>query len=337
VPAASGQPQRVRRAARPWRGRVPPRTRRAAGAGRPSLPARYERARDDVADTHRLARGPRLPRDGSVERRRAARRVPAAARRLRGAAHFAARREVHQRTGRPRAELRAGVRLRPDRRAVGVARRRVGRGRGHGRARGPAAPPHDQHAPGPRGPLHGGVHAPRGRRQRVRRAGVGRRRAAAGRRRRMGLGRPHRRLLARLAEQGRLPRSPLARTPAARGAHAEGAHLRAHRRAARRAHDLAAGAPRRGTELGLPLQLGPRRDVRAVGPVHARVRLRGEQLLLLHRGPDPPGRAAQGDVRGGRRDRAARDAARPPERLRGVEAGADRERGARAAGSSSRA
>ena len=43
----------------------------------------------------------------------------------------------------------------------------------------------------------------------------------------------------------------------------------------------------RRTELGLPLQLGARLDVRAVGALHARVRLRGQQLLLLHRRPDP--------------------------------------------------
>ena len=41
--------------------------------------------------------------------------------------------------------------------------------------------------------------------------------------------------------------------------------------------------PGRRAQLGLPLQLDPRLDLRAVGPVHARLRLGGQRLLLLHR------------------------------------------------------
>ena len=56
--------------------------------------------------------------------------------------------------------------------------------------------------------------------------------------------------------------------------------------------------PRRGAELGLPVQLDPGRHVRAVGPVHAGLRVGGQRLLRV---PDRGGRA-------GRR--------RPPDRLR---------------------
>ena len=41
--------------------------------------------------------------------------------------------------------------------------------------------------------------------------------------------------------------------------------------------------PQRRAQLGLPLQLDPRLDVHAVGALHARLRLGGERLLLLHR------------------------------------------------------
>ena len=41
--------------------------------------------------------------------------------------------------------------------------------------------------------------------------------------------------------------------------------------------------PRRRTQLGLPLRLDPRLDLRAVGALHPRVRLGGRRLLLLHR------------------------------------------------------
>ena len=75
----------------------------------------------------------------------------------------------------------------------------------------------------------------------------------------------------------------MAQLPAAQRADAQGPDLRADRRADRGGHDLAARDARRRAQLGLPLHLDPRLDVRAVGPVHARLRLGGERLLLLHR------------------------------------------------------
>ena len=119
--------------------------------------------------------------------------------------------------------------------------------------------------------------------QRVLRAVVERApRAADGRRgvRPAGLDRPS---LAALARPRRLPRPPVAVGPAAQRADAQGAHLRADRRDHRRRHDVAAGDARRRAQLGLPLHLDPRRDVRALGPVHARLRLGGQRLLLLRR------------------------------------------------------
>ena len=68
----------------------------------------------------------------------------------------------------------------------------------------------------------------------------------------------------------RLPRPPVAQLPAAQRADPQGPDLRADRRAARGGHDLAAGDPARRAQLGLPLRLGARLDVRPVGPVHPR-------------------------------------------------------------------
>ena len=53
----------------------------------------------------------------------------------------------------------------------------------------------------------------------------------------------------------------------------------AHRRAGRRADDLAAGDARRRAQLGLPLHLDPRRDLHALGAAHARLRPGGARVL----------------------------------------------------------
>ena len=65
--------------------------------------------------------------------------------------------------------------------------------------------------------------------------------------------------------------------------------------------------PQRRAELGLPLRLGPRLDVRAVGAVHPRLRPRGQRLLLLRRRRVPGRPRPAGDVR--RRRRAGADRA----------------------------
>ena len=125
--------------------------------------------------------------------------------------------------------------------------------------------PDDQHATGARGTLRARRPPDGGGRPRLRGALVERRRAAAHVR---GCRRPdalHRELLARMAEPGRVPRSPVARHAPAERADAQGTHVRADRCAARGGHHVAPRVAGRRAELGLPLQLGARRHVRAVG------------------------------------------------------------------------
>ena len=131
----------------------------------------------------------------------------------------------------------------------------------------------------------------------------------------------------------RLPRPPVAHLPAAQRAHAQGPDLRADRRARRRGDDVAARDARRRAQLGLPLHVDPRRDVHALGPLHARLRLGGERLLLL------PRRRRRGATQRRPPDHVRRSAAsselrradaRPPLRLRGRAAGAHRQRRLRA-------
>ena len=65
--------------------------------------------------------------------------------------------------------------------------------------------------------------------------------------------------------------------------------------------------PGRRAQLGLPLHLDPRLHVRALGPVHARLRLGGQRLLLLHRRRGRGGGGPAPDhVRDRRRVRARR-------------------------------
>ena len=88
---------------------------------------------------------------------------------------------------------------------------------------------------------------------------------------------------------------------------------------------LAARDPGRRAQLGLPLLLGPRLDVHALGPALARLRVGGQRLLLLHAGGRAVRRPA-GDVRHPGRARADRGHARPPLGLRQRPPGADRQR-----------
>src|SRR5947208_1647444 len=82
----------------------------------------------------------------------------------------------------------------------------------------------------------------------------------------------HRRPLARLARPRHVPRPPVARAPAALRAHAQRPLLRADRRDGRRRHHVAARVPRRRAQLGLPLLVGARLHVHALGPALARLR-----------------------------------------------------------------
>ncbi len=124
-----------------------------------------------------------------------------------------------------------------------------------------------------------------------------------------------RRLLAPVARPRHVPGPPVAPVPAAKRPHAEGPELLADRRDDRRRDHVAARDPGRRAQLGLPLQLGPRQHVHALGPALARLRVGGQRLLLLHAGRRAGGRPA-GDVRHPGRARADRGDARPPQRLR---------------------
>ena len=133
--------------------------------------------------------------------------------------------------------------------------------------------------------------------------------------------------LAALAGPRRVPRPPVAHLSPAQRAHAQGPLLRAHRSDGGRGHHLPARDARRGAQLGLPLHLDPRRHLHALGPLHPRLRLGGERLLLLHR---RRGRGRGGPAPDHVRDRgrvgARREHARRADRLRGRAAGADRQR-----------
>src|SRR5712691_6891728 len=81
----------------------------------------------------------------------------------------------------------------------------------------------------------------------------------------------------------RVSRAPVAELLAAKRPDVERTHLQPHRRAACRAHDLAAGDDRRRAQLGLSLHVDSRWHLHALGSLHAGLRPRGERLLLLHR------------------------------------------------------
>ena len=332
--------QRVRRHAGPGRRRLPARPHRGRGAGRAALPAGDAGPGDDLAGPRRLDRGPgRHVHRPLVPPAAPVRDPPAAPNRLRGRAHPAPHGEVHHRQRRAEPGLRAGVQLRPHRGPLGVLRpglwgghrpRRRGRrpaAAGHrpqSRLRGPRRPRPDHPArgrPGLRRPVLATLAV-------VGLRGVLGRAGPAGQRRRgvradgADLG-----VLAGLDQPGRVPRAPLAEPPPAQRPDPQGPDLRAHRGAAGGGDHLAARDARRLAQLRLPLHLDPRRHLHALGPVHPRVRARGQRLLLLRgRRLRRRGRRAPDHVRGRGRAGAARGGARAPERVRGRPAGPDRQR-----------
>ena len=133
--------------------------------------------------------------------------------------------------------------------------------------------------------------------------------------------------LAALARPRQLPRPPVAHPSPALGADAQGAVLRADGRARRGGHHLAPRDAGRRAQLGLPLLVDPGLHLHALGPLHARVRLGGQRLLLLHRG-HRRGRAGRhpDHVRDRRQRRDPGVHARPSLGLRGRAARAGRER-----------
>ena len=194
-------------------------------------------------------------------------------------------------------------------------------------ARRPRAAPGERPQPRHRGPARHRAAPDEGGRAGLLRAVLDRAPGAAHVRGRLRPARLDRPPLAALARPRRVPRPPVAQRSAAQRAHAQGPHLRADRRGDRRRHHLAAGDAGRRAQLGLPLHVDPRRHVRALGPLHAGVRLGGERLLLL-RGRRRRGRAgpAPDHVRHRRPRRAARADPRPPLGLRERTPGPDRQR-----------
>ena len=296
-------------------------------AGRRYLPG-HDGARDELGDARRLDGRPRRAADRPVApRQRPVAHAPPHADRLRRRPRPPAHGAVRQRRGPARARVRARVRLRRRAGQLGVRRGRLPR-RGGARARLGHRAAHD-HRPQPRdrGAAADRAAPHQGGRDVLLRAVVERAPGAAHLRRGLRAARVDRAPLAALARPRRVPRPPVARRPPALGADAQGAHVRADGRDQRGRHHVAARVARRRAQLGLPLQLDPRLDVRALGPLHARLRLGGERLLLLRRRHgEGGGRRAADHVRRRRPRRTARADARPPDRLRGRAAGARRQR-----------
>ena len=148
-----------------------------------------------------------------------------------------------------------------------------------------------------------------------------------------GRARRDRELLARVEREVHGRRARGVARPAAPLAHgAEGADLRADRRHRRRADDVAARVDRRRAQLGLPLLLAARRDADAARAAAGGPRRRGARLaqVAAARGRGRSRRPAD-HVR--RRRRAAPDRVRAAVAagLRGLGAGAHRQRRERAA------
>ncbi len=105
-----------------------------------------------------------------------------------------------------------------------------------------------------------------------------------------------------------------------------------HRRHRGRPDHLAARGDRRRAQLGLSLLLAARRRADPRVAAHRRLHRRGPQLAALAAaGCGRRPRGPTDHVHRRRRPRAARARARPPARLRGIDAGADRQRRRRTA------
>ena len=304
LPPTAGQPLGVRGDAGSRGRSLPARAGRCHRPRRSAVRPRDARPGDDVADADRMARDPRRPPRRSLVRRHAAGgRVRTATRRPRGRTHPAANRPVRERSRRAPDGLRSLAGFRTGGRHLGVRDRGLQPRALADRAGRPAAAPHERPADGVRGQARACEHDDARRRRAVRRAVVVRSRAAAVVRGRRRPDVADAGVLARMAEPRRVPGPPLADPPAAERAHAQGPHVRADRRVDGGGDHLAARDPGGRTQLGLPVLVDPRLDVRAVGPVHARVRLGGGRLLRVRcrsvRGRERP----PGDVRARRRTR----------------------------------
>ena len=198
--------------------------------------------------------------------------------------------ECLERTRRDGAGVRAGVRLRPDRRRRGrwsTSTSHVADASGRRRH----DPPAHRHALGVEGHRVRGSSRAASRRAALLRAVVGRRELAApatddaGRDERS---RPRRCSGGRGSDRARIPDHRYRGADPTLGAGDQGADVHADRRDRGRADDVAAGDARRRAQLGLPLQLDARLDVHPAGAALAEPRLGGRRVHAVRRRPRSP-------------------------------------------------
>ncbi len=284
MPAADGLAVGVRLDPRSRRRELPAGPGRHDRARRPALPARHDDHGDDVGHAQRLGhRARRAPDRALASRDGALAHAPPLAVGLRRGARASAHAALRQRQRRDLDGVQPGVRLRLVAAVLGIHDRRLSPGHRVAPRSRAAAQAHDRHAAGLRGPSRAGAHDDARRRLLVRGAVLVRARRPRDLRGRLQAARFHRGLLARVAVARRIPGPSVARLPAAQRADAQGPELLAHGRDDRRRHDVAARDARGRAQLGLPLLVDPRLHVHALGAVHARLRLGGQRLLLLHR------------------------------------------------------
>ncbi len=240
-----------------------------------------------MADPHRLDDRPGHDGDGPMARHRdtvgdASSGTDGLGRR----AHAAAHRALRERHGRAGDGLRAVLRLPPGQREMGVLGQWLWGSRCAGHPRPGCAPDSaadDQPAHRAGGPPGPGAHEAERGRECLRRAELFEAARTPDVRRSRRPDVDDQRVLAAMDQHRELPGSPVAVVLAAERADAEGVGLLADRSAIGGEHHVAAGNPSGRAQLGLPLLLDPRFDLRTVGPLHVGPGPRGRRLLLVHR------------------------------------------------------
>ena len=260
---------------------------RRQGARRPPLPAGHDGAGDELGHARRLDHRARRAADRPVAPpERPLAHAPPHADRLRRRPRAAAHGALRQRRGAARPVVRAGVRLRRS-----SARRWEYAGDGYHDGRRARARLRRSSCASTTD-LNLGIEGPRVTAPPPDQGGRGARSArcrGASTRRRTTYEEAYERLVwtahhwQHWLDRGDFPDHPWRADLQRSRADAQGPDLRADRRDRRRRDDVAARDARRRAQLGLPLLLDPRLDVRALGPLHARLRLGGERLLLLRR------------------------------------------------------
>ena len=258
--------------------------------------------------------------------------LPAHAQRLRGRAHPAAHHPLRLRRGADGHGLRAGVRLRPVAGRLGVHRRELPPGHAPPPTGCDVRPDADhRHAARLRGRPGQRAHAAQGGRHPLRRAVVGRRRAADDVRRRLRAAGLDRAPLAALAGARPVPRPPVAQLPAAQRADAQGPDLRPDRRGHRRRQHVAARDARAATATTTTATPGSAtRRSRCGGCTPSGFDWEAVDFFSFIADIAERRRRPADHVRHRRRARPRGVRARPPARLRQLPAGAHRQRGVRA-------